>query len=127
MALTGLTATSVTVGWDAADSGTMWQVFIDSSATATPQAGTTVLTSPTCTFTDLVTETPYYIWVRTICPKGDTSGWEGPMQVVPGVWNMRANKNDTLTLCGVSLYDNGGATDVFTTQTSQLVILPDMP
>ena len=127
MALTGLTATSVTVGWDAADSGTMWQVFIDSSATATPLAGTTVLTSPTCTFTDLVTETPYYIWVRTICPKGDTSDWEGPMQVVPGVWNMRANKNDTLTLCGVSLYDNGGATDVFTTQTSQLVILPDMP
>jgi hypothetical protein len=127
MALTGLTATSVTVGWDAADSGTMWQVFIDSSATATPLAGTTVLTSPTCTFTDLVSETPYYIWVRTICPKGDTSGWEGPMQVVPGVWNMRANKNDTLTLCGVSLYDNGGSTDVFTTQTSQLVILPDMP
>ena len=127
MALTGLTATSVTVGWDAADSGTRWQVFIDSTATATPLAGTTVLTSPTYTFSGLVSEMPYYVWVRTICPKGDTSGWEGPMQVVPGVWNMRANKNDTLTLCGVSLYDNGGATDVFTTQTSQLVILPDMP
>ena len=127
MALTGLTATSVTVGWDAADSGTMWQVFIDSSATATPLAGTTVLTSPTCTFTDLVSETPYYIWVRTICPKGDTSGWEGPMQVVPGTWNMRANKHDTLTMCGVSLYDNGGPTGDFSYQNSQLVLLPDMP
>lgn len=126
-ALTGLTATSVTVGWDAADSGTRWQVFIDTTATATPVAGSTVLTSPTCTFTDLVSEMPYYVWIRSICPKGDTSDWEGPMQVVPGMWNMRVNKNDTLTMCGVSLFDNGGAMDVFTTQTSQLVILPDRP
>lgn len=127
MTLTGLTATSVTVGWDARDSGTLWQTFIDSSATATPVADTTVLVTPTCTFSGLVSEMPYYVWVRAICPKGDTSGWEGPMQVVPGTWNMRANKNDTLTMCGVSLYDNGGATGDFTGQTSQLVILPDMP
>ena len=127
MTVTGITSTSVTVAWDAADSGTRWQAFIDSTATTTPVADTSVLTSPTCTFGGLVAEQPYHVWVRAICPKGDTSDWEGPMQVVPGVWNMRANKNDTLTLCGVSLYDNGGATDVFTTQTSQLVILPDMP
>ncbi len=127
VAVTGLTSTSVTVAWDAADSGTRWQAFIDSTATATPVADTAVLTLPTSTFSGLVAEMPYYVWVRAICPKGDTSGWEGPLQVVPGVWNMRANKNDTLTMCGVSLYDNGGATDVFSTQTSQLVILPDMP
>lgn len=127
MTVTGLTSTSVTVAWDAADSGTRWQAFIDSTATATPVAGTTVLTSPTYTFSGLVAEQPYYVWVRAICPKGDTSGWEGPMQVVPGTWDMRPNKNDTLTMCGVSLYDNGGPTDVFSTQTSQLVVLPDMP
>ena len=127
MTVTGITSTSVTVEWDAADSGTRWQAFIDSSATATPVADTSVLTSPTCTFGGLVAEQPYHVWVRAICPKGDTSDWEGPMLVVPGTWNMRANKNDTLTLCGVSLYDNGGATGVFTEQTSRLVILPDMP
>lgn len=127
MTVTGITSTSVTVEWDAADSGTRWQAFIDSSATATPVADTSVLASPTYTFGGLVAEQPYYVWVRAICPKGDTSSWEGPMLVVPGTWNMRANKNDTLTLCGVNLYDNGGATDVFTEQTSRLVILPDMP
>ena len=127
MTLTGLTATSATVGWDASDSGTRWQTFIDTSATATPVAGTAVLTSPIHIFSGLATETPYYIWLRAICPKGDTSDWEGPIQAVPGTWNMRPNKNDTLTLCGVSLFDNGGATDVFSTQISQLVILPDRP
>ena len=127
MSVTGLTSTSVTVEWDAADSGTRWQVYIDTTATATPVADTTVLTLPSCTFSGLVSEMPYYVWVRAICPKGDTSGWEDPMQVMPGTWNMRANKNDTLTMCGVSLYDSGGATDVFSNQTSRLVILPDVP
>ena len=127
MSVTGLTSTSVTVEWNAADSGTRWQAFVDSSATATPVADTTVLTSPSCTFSGLVSEMPYYVWVRAICPKGDTSGWEGPMQVVPGTWDMRANRNDTLTMCGVSLYDNGGASAVFSAQNSTLVILPDMP
>ena len=127
MTVTGITSSSVTVGWDAADSGTRWQAFVDSTATATPVADTSVLTSPTCTFGGLVAEQPYHVWVRAICPKGDTSDWEGPVLVVPGTWNMRANKNDTLTMCGVSLYDNGGATGDFSEQTSRLVILPDMP
>ena len=128
MELTGITSTSATVEWNAADSGTVWQVFVDSSATAVPVADTTVLTMPIHTFDGLVAEQPYYVWVRAICPKGDTSGWEGPMQVVPGVWNMRANRNDTLTMCGVTLYDDGGADGSFTPyQNSSLVILPDMP
>ena len=133
MAVTGLTATSVTVGWDPAsgltgpDSGTVWQTCIDTSATAAPMAGTSVLHTPTCTFAGLTTATPYYVWVRAICPKGDTSAWEGPMQVVPGIWNMRANRSDTLTMCGVSLYDDGGSNGDFTSQHSSLVILPDMP
>ena len=127
MTLTGLTSTSVTLAWNAADSGTRWQAYIDSSATATPTADTTVLTVPGCTFGGLVAEQPYYVWVRAICPRGDTSGWEGPMQVVSGTWNMRVNKNDTLTMCGVSLYDDGGPNADFSAQHSSIVIFPDMP
>lgn len=127
MTLAGLTSTSVTVEWNAADSGTRWQVFVDSSATAVPMADTSVLTVPNYTFDGLVAEQLYYVWVRAICPKGDTSGWEGPIQVVPGMWNMRANRNDTLTMCGVNLYDDGGSNADFTAQRSSLVILSDMP
>ena len=127
VALTGLTATSATLGWDNADSGTVWQVSFDTVATALPAAGTTVLSSPACTLDGLDSGMTYYVWVRAICPKGDTSAWEGPIQVVPGEWNMRANRSDTLTLCGVSLYDDGGPEGDFSYQHSTLAILPDMP
>ena len=132
MAIAGLTATSVTVGWDpvsesaGADSGTVWQTYIDTSAASTPIADTSVINTSVYTFSGLTPETPYYVWVRAICPKGDTSEWEGPMQVVPGVWNMRANRNDTLAMCGVNVYDDGGSDGVFSNQNSTLVIQPDM-
>ena len=125
--LTALTSTTATVQWDN-QANAVWQVYIDTLATATPEADTSRLTVPEYTFSDLSTGTPYYVWVRSVCTlKNDTSGWEGPLQVVPGVWNMRANKNDALAMCGVALYDNGGASAPFTTQHSFLVIHPDMP
>ena len=129
MTLTALTATTATVRWDGSSENVVWQAYIDTVDNVTPEADTTVLTSPECTFTDLTTETPYYVWVRAICTlKNDTSQWEGPLQVVPGVWNMRANKNDALTMCGVTIYDDGGADGDFSGyQHSSLVLMPDLP
>lgn len=126
--LTGLTASSATIRWDSYDTTAVWQTFIDTVATKPTDVDTAHLTTASQTFDGLVTGTTHYIWVRAICPlKNDTSDWEGPLQVVPGVWNMRANKNDTLTMCGVTLYDNGGSDAIFSTQHSKLVIHPDMP
>ncbi|MBP5546894.1 MAG: fibronectin type III domain-containing protein [Bacteroidales bacterium] len=127
MTLTALTATTATVRWDGQEEGTRWQVCIGTDDTMPLVTDTTSLTTPEYTFTDLVTGTPYYVWVRSLCIKGDTSQWEGPLQVVPGVWNMRANKHDALSLCGVTVYDNGGAADHFSAQHSSLVIMPDAP
>ncbi len=128
MTLTALTATTATVRWDGQEEGTRWQVCIGTDDTMPLVTDTTSLTTPEYTFTDLVTGTPYYVWVRSLCIKGDTSQWEGPLQVVPGVWNMRANKNDALTMCGVTIYDDGGADGDFSGyQRSSLVITPDLP
>ena len=128
LTVTALTATTATVRWDGQPEGVVWQTYIDIDATVTPEADTTRLTNPECSFTDLTTGTPYYVWVRAICTlKNDTSQWEGPLQVTPGVWNMRANKHDALSLCGVTVYDNGGAADHFSAQHSSLVIMPDAP
>ena len=127
MAVAGLTATSVTLRWSHTDTTTRWQTYIDTLATATPQADGTVLTSPTYTFGGLTAGTTYYAWVRALCDKGDTSEWEGPMAVMPGSWNMRPYRHDTLTACGISLYDDGGAIGNFSRQNSSLVILPPEP
>lgn len=127
LALSALTATTATVRWDGQSEDVVWQTCIDTDPTVAPVADTTVLTSAECTFSDLATGTPYYVWVRSVCTiKGDTSLWEGPLQVVPGVWNMRANKNDSLTVCGVTIYDDGGAGNDFSHQHSSLVLMPDM-
>lgn len=129
MTLTALTATSATVRWDVPSQNVVWQTYIDTDANATPEADTSRLTTPECIFDGLTTDTPYYVWVRAICTlKNDTSQWEGPLQVVPGIWNMRANKNDSLTMCGVTIYDDGGADGDFSGyQRSSLVITPDSP
>ncbi|MBR1835362.1 MAG: fibronectin type III domain-containing protein [Bacteroidales bacterium] len=126
MRTAGLTATSVTVRWAGEDTAARYQVFLDTSLSALP-TGSSWLTEPCYTFGGLDTGTTYYCWVRTLCPKGDTSAWEGPLAVRSSTWNMRANRNDTLTMCGVSIYDDGGANGDFSRQTSTLVILPDMP
>ncbi len=127
MKLTGLTATTVTVAWDEGDSNMQWQAYIDSSSTARPLDGGSRMTTPTCTFAGLTAEEQYYVWVRAFCPKGDTSGWEGPLAVMPGTWNMRSNRHDTLTMCGVQLHDNGGPNGNFAAQSSSLAILPAEP
>lgn len=130
MVLTGLTATSVTVEWNSRDSGIVWQTIIDTSNLSPYSYPFPTLTShlPSYTFTGLTAGTTYNVWVRAICPRGDTSYWEGPLQVKPGLWNMRANRKDTLTMCGVSLYDDGGDHGNFSSdQRTSLVIRPDSP
>lgn len=129
MAVAGLTATSVTLTWShaEADTATRWQTYIDTLATATPQADSMVVSAPTHTFGGLTAGITYYTWVRALCSKGDTSEWEGPMAVMPGSWNMRPYRHDTLSVCGISLYDDGGATGNFSRQNSSLVLLPSEP
>ena len=127
MRQTGLTASTVTVEWDDVDTGAAYQTFISPSSTALPVADSAVLDTSVCTFGGLAAGTSYYVWVRAICSKGGLSPWEGPLQVVPGVWNMRANHNDTLSMCGVTVYDNGGPNSTITAQNSSLVVMPDQP
>lgn len=127
IALTALTSNSATVRWDSRDSAAVWQTHIDTVATTTPVADTTVCLTPFCTLDGLTSETPYYFWVRSICPSGDTSAWEGPLQIVPGIWNMRSNRHDTLSMCGVTIYDGSLPISNYTRVNSSLVILPAEP
>lgn len=130
LVLSGLTSTSVTVKWNSRNSGIVWQTIIDTSDISPYSYPYPTYTShyPTYTFTGLTAGTTYNVWVRAICPMGDTSYWEGPLQVAPGSWYMRANRKDTLTICGASLYDDGGPRgNISAYQRTSLVLLPDSP
>lgn len=125
ISITGLTATSVTVRWNEEDTAARYQVSLDTSLSALP-TGSAWVSEPQYTFGGLDSGTVYYCWVRVRCPKGDTSDWVGPTALMPGTWNMRPNRTDTLTMCGMTLYDDGGPNGSFIYQNSTLVILPDM-
>ena len=125
LAVTGSTATSVTLGWTELGSATTWEVAYDTVATATPTASVTA-TSTTATIAGLTPSTYYYFWVRGICGGGDTAAWEGPVMAVPGTWNMRPNMTDTVYMCGGIIFDDGGPTGAYSSgQTSVVIIMPD--
>lgn len=123
LVLVGFSSSSATVRWNSQEDGTMWQIAIDTVASATPVPYTSAsLTLPTYTFNNLEAETSYCIWVRSLCTKGDTSDWVGPLWVKPSdSWNMRANNCDTLSLCGQTIYDEDCA--IF--NLSRLILMPD--
>ena len=121
------TSTSVTVAWDGVGTPTGYELSIGTTS-GSPTVDTVVTSSPV-TFSGLPSGGTYYIYVRTICDNGaDSSMWVGPLTAITGTWNMRANYNDTVYMCGGAIYDDGGATGQYTnSQTSTLVIYPDSP
>ena len=126
-AIKGLTDASVSVGWDDPGDGTEWQTVIATSPQTPHEGGTVLLDSAGFSFGGLTTGVVYYLWVRAVCPSGDTSDWTGPIQYVAGLWNMGVNSHDTLGMCSVSLYDDGGLNGGFSYQNSSLVVLPYSP
>lgn len=122
--ITGITDHSATLTMDSTRNAEAWQVCADTVGASPTGLPLSVWNSPTGTVT-LDPTTTNYFWARVLCMKGDTSEWFGPMSIEPGVWNMRANHADTMSLCGVTLYDDGGADgSPMTNQNSTLTILP---
>ena len=124
---TGNTATTATMNWTERAGATEWEVFTTTSATAVP-TGDSVVTAHPITLTGLTSGTHYFFYVRSICGAGDTSAWSDVYEFVPGSWIMRPNMSDTVRMCGGVIYDDGGATGVYSgNQNSTVYIMPDAP
>ena len=122
---TGSTASTISLGWTERGTSTEWELAVETSSTATP-TGDTLLMADSVTVTGLVSGTTYYFYVRSICGAGDTSPWSEVCVAVPGTWNMRPNQTDTLIMCGGVIYDDGGATGVYSnSQDSYIILRPD--
>ena len=69
--------TSATLTWDAANTETDWQVYIDTDEDAISGSITPidVATTPSKTFTGLTVGTTYYVWVRSNFGGGSYSDW----------------------------------------------------
>ena len=85
------------------------------------------ITATTTTINNLPQAELYDFYVRTYC-SGETSDWRGPVTAAAGTYDMPTNGTDTLTVCGVTIYDDGGVeNDYSLLSNSTLVIYPSSP
>ena len=127
----GLTATSigddnVTLAWTEMGTATGWTIEYGAMG-FTPGNGTgteVIADANPFNVTGLTSGNAYDFYVQADCG----SGWEGPVTVVTGQYIMNATGSDTLTTCGVVIYDNGGPSGDYSTNcNSTLVLYPADP
>ena len=127
LAVDDVTNNTVTLSWTEAGSATAWEIEYG-PAGFTPGTGTTVSagTNP-FTVDNLPPATTYDFYVSANCG-GETSTPFGPVQATPGQYIFGVTGSDTLTTCGVMLYDDGGATGNYSSSSDfTLVLYPENP
>jgi hypothetical protein len=127
LAVDGLTNTTVTLSWTEAGDATMWEIEYGPTG-FTPGNGTTV-TAYTTPFTvdNLTPATTYDFYVYANCGS-EMSDPFGPVSATPGQYIFGVTGSDTLTTCGVILYDDGGPSGDYSNYGDfTLVIYPENP
>ncbi|MCQ2294970.1 MAG: T9SS type A sorting domain-containing protein [Bacteroidales bacterium] len=69
----------------------------------------------------------YDVYLRTDCGT-EFSGWEGPIQVTPGAYNLPTTGSYSIHACGGMIYDDGGPAGNYShNANATLVIYPSSP
>ena len=127
LAVTGITATSVTLSWSSAGEDVEYEIAYGGVNFNPANAENIITTSDTLyEITDLNTGSKYEFYVRTNCGGNDVSGWRGPVAGAPGSYNMHVTGWDTLYTCGAIIYDDGGSEGDYSNNCdSYLVVYPE--
>ena len=127
LSVDGLTNTTVTLSWDEMGTANAWTVEYG-PAGFTPGSGSTVAAyEDSITVENLVSATIYDFYVYADC-SGDLSDPFGPVSATPGQYIFGVTGSDTLTTCGMILYDNGGPNGDYSNNCNYtLVIYPETP
>jgi len=127
LAVDDLTNTTVTLSWTEAGSATSWGIEYGPVG-FTPGTGTTV-SAGTNSFTvdNLTPATTYDFYVYADCGSEQSTPF-GPVSATPGQYIMGQTGSDTLTTCGLIIYDNGGPDGNYTNNYDfTLVLYPENP
>lgn len=82
--VTGLSATSATLGWTEAGSASQWEILVVPAGSPAPSTGDTgVITSSNPYSVTLANATIYDFYVRAICSSTESSIWTGPKSFTP--------------------------------------------
>ena len=124
-AVTAVGETSVTLSWTELGTADTWNVQYGPMGFNVGDGTTeTVTDSTTYTVESLSVSTAYDFYVQSDCSVIG-SQWVGPLTVVTSQHNMGITGSDTITTCGMAIYDNGGANGDYSTDcNSTLVVIP---
>jgi len=125
---TNVSNDEITLAWTETGSATQWNILYGLTGFDPETEGTTVPADANpYTITGLQNATSYDFYVQADCG-GMQSQWTGPIIVKTGVYNMGVTGSDTLTTCGVFIYDDGGVNGDYSTNCDfTLVIYPADP
>ena len=117
---------AITLAWTETGSASQWNVLYGLTGFDPETEGTTISADANpYTVTGLQNATSYDFYVQADCG-GVTSPWTGPVTVKTGVYNMGVTGSDTMTTCGMYIYDDGGANGNHSTSCDYtLVIYPE--
>ena len=121
------TSSTVTLSWAELGSASAWAIEYGPTG-FTLGEGTVVTTSDNpFTVEDLTPATTYDFYVYSDCG-GLLSDAFGPVSATPGQYIFGVTGSDTLTTCGVLLYDDGGANGNYSSNCNfTLVLYPENP
>ena len=122
-----ITDNSVTLSWTEVGTATDWLIEYGPVG-FTPGNGTSVSASANpFTVENLTPATPYDFYVYANCGSEQSTPF-GPVSATPGQYIMAQTGSDTLTTCGMMIYDNGGANGDYSNYcNSTLVLYPANP
>ena len=118
---TNVGETDVTLAWTEMGTATGWNIEYGPMG-FTPGQGTGTMVPADAnpyTINGLTNGTAYDFYVQADCG----SNWEGPLSVVTGQYVMNATGSDTLTTCGMIIFDNGGENGDYSANCNSILVL----
>ena len=120
--------TAVTLSWTENGTATTWDIEYGAQGFTLGTGTMENATTNPFTVNNLTTGTAYDFYVRANCGSGEESEWVGPVTSTPGTYILPATGEYTVTMCGGTIYDDGGVNGNYSTNCDVTVVVnPDTP
>ncbi len=120
---TSIGETSVMISWTELGTSESWNIEYGPMG-FTPGNGITesVTDSTSYIVENLAESTAYDFYVQSDCGSME-SQWAGPVTVVTSQYNMAITGSDTVTTCGMMIYDNGGPDGNYSVDCNSILVI----
>ena len=127
LSVDAFTSTTVTLSWTEVGNASTWAIEYGPAGFTLGEGTLVTAYENPFTIEDLTPATTYDFYVYSDCG-GLLSDAFGPISATPGQYTFGVTGSDTLTTCGVMLYDNGGPNGNYSTNCNfTLVLYPENP